>query len=104
MKNLIFCFLLIFQFSNCDKSTLEISIDHPVCIEEKVNEFSQQEKSRSVEWNQSDNQVVYKFRSLEKEFYLNENCDTLCQYALISSFLPPCKFELDNDANWQPLW
>jgi hypothetical protein len=104
MKNLLFYFLLISFWSSCDKESVEASILPPDCIQEKIDDFSQQEKSRSVDWTQADDQIVYKFRSLTEEVYLNDQCDTICQYPLISSFLPPCKFELDNHADWQNLW
>ena len=102
MQKLILLFLLLLAFAACNKSNLEGN--YPACIQKKINNFTQQETSWSVKWTEFKGQAVYKFSSVIEDVYLNGRCDTICQYALVSSFLPHCKLEIDNAADWQIIW
>lgn len=100
-KALIFCFVL-FSFFSCKTSWLEG--EYPPCIKAKIEDFMGKSNSSSVQWRNFDGGRVYKFSTTSEDFYLHERCDTVCQYAYISSFLPPCKMDMDNAANWRIIW
>ena len=102
MQKLIFFCFAILAFAACKTSKIDEA--RPACIKEKIDDFTPQENSRSVQWTKFEGDTVYKFSTLIEEFYLDEKCDTLCDYALYESFLPPCKFEIDNAANWKTIW
>lgn len=102
MQKLIFLSLFIFFFVACKTSQLDVA--HTVCLQEKIKGFKQDDKSWSVKWTTFKGGIVYKFSSVVEDVYLDEKCDTVCQYALISSYLPPCTIEIDNAANWQIIW
>lgn len=101
MKKLIFL-LVALTFAACKTSQLQES--RPACIQEKIDDFTQNENSWQVEWTVIEGDAIYHFKSVTEDVYLNEKCDTVCQYAFISSYLPPCKIEIDNAADWQTVW
>lgn len=100
-KIVLLCFTILI-FAACKTSQLDVA--HTLCLQEKIDDFKQDDKSWSVKWTTFKGGIVYKFSSVVEDVYLDEKCDTVCQYALISSYLPPCKIEIDNAANWQIIW
>jgi len=94
--------ILILSVSTCDKSSFDGQF--PTCIQRKLDGFIEKENSRSVQWRHFDGEDIFKFSSTSEDVYLNDRCETLCQYAYISSFLPNCKIELENTTNWKTIW
>lgn len=103
MQKLFLPLLMLLSVAAC-KTMENVQIDPPACIQERIDQFRLEEKSRQVESALVEGDTIFKFKSLLEDVFLNQHCDTVCQYYIYSSFLPPCKQIFDQSPSRLTIW